>query len=603
MTKVENFSEFGLPAALADALKALEFTVPTPIQAAAIPPAMLGKDILAIAPTGTGKTGAFSIPIAHFLYPQPGKQVLILAPTRELAAQIHRFFRKLGDALDLQGVLIVGGESFGRQKKQVKLGVDYIIATPGRLNDHIQQGMPTGKIGILVLDEVDRMLDMGFAPQVEEIVQSLGPERQTFLFSATLPPEIVGLANKYLKDPVRVNVLGNPAEAPKIHEERIDTTDAEKPGLLVEEVAKRTGKIIVFANTQGRVEQVTRRLEQSGHPAQCIHGARTHRERKSALDAFRSGEVRILVATDIVARGIDVADIEHVINFDYPATKEDYLHRIGRTGRIGKEGSAVTFVDARRKRMSDRNERFSRGRSQNGSFGSTRGPKPFGRPAASGRAEAGPGTGERPAAFSRPSGDRGQGFGRPSGDRGQGFGRPSGDRGQGFGRPSGDRGQGFGRPSGDRGQGFGRPSGDRGQGFGRPSGDRGQGFGRPSGDRGQGFGRPSGDRGQGFGRPSGDRGQGFGRPSAGPRPFGRPDSRGGSFGRKPFGAPEEGPHRVGGTRTFRAGEDSGRPAPAPRRAFGPKPSFSPRPGKAGPGFVRSGSGAVRRGRKPAGDSR
>ncbi len=447
---MKTFGEFGLPPALVQALDAMEFKAPTPIQALAIPPAMEGKDILAIAPTGTGKTGAFGIPALAFLYPQPGKQVLVLAPTRELAAQIHKFLRKMCDALDLQSVLIVGGEPFGRQKSQVKRGVDLIIATPGRLWDHIEQGMPIQNIGVMVLDEVDRMLDMGFAPQVEQIASKLSAERQTYLFSATLPPEIVRLVNKYLKDPVKVNVTGNPAEAPKIKEERIDTTDAEKPQLLVEQVEARTGKILVFANTQGRVEQVARRLEGAGHPAACMHGGRTHRERKGALDAFRSGEVRVLVATDIAARGIDVADVEHVINYDYPATKEDYLHRIGRTGRIGKEGSAITFVDPKRKRMSERRPFSPR---VEGAFGRQMkreqgrpGPRPPFRPNA--RPDFQPGfkpdfqRGDRPA-FGGGRPDFKPGF-RPGGDR-PAF-RPGGDR-PGF-QPRGER-PAF-RPTGDR---------------------------------------------------------------------------------------------------------------------------------------------------------
>ena len=345
---MKTFSEFALPPVLATALDEMEFKVPTPIQAQSIPAGMEGRDILAIAPTGTGKTGAFGIPTLNYLYKTPGKQILVLAPTRELAAQIFKFYRKIGEALDLHGTLIVGGESFSRQRTQVKRGVDFIIATPGRLWDHIEQGMPTEHISVLVLDEVDRMLDMGFAPQVEQIVKVLTPPLQTFLFSATMPREIQSLANRYLKNPVRVDVGSRPEDAPKIKEERVDTTDTEKPRLLLDQMNLRTGKVIVFANTQGRVEQVARRLSHGGHPAAHMHGGRTHRERKMALEAFRRGEVRILVATDIAARGIDVTDIEHVINYDYPATEEDYLHRIGRTGRIGKEGSAITFVDPKR---------------------------------------------------------------------------------------------------------------------------------------------------------------------------------------------------------------------------------------------------------------
>jgi ATP-dependent RNA helicase RhlE len=594
MKKIESFSELGLAPALSAALEALEFKTPTPIQAAAIPHALLGKDILAIAPTGTGKTGAFGIPVVSFLYPQPGKQVLILAPTRELAAQIHRFLRKLGDSLDLHSVLIVGGESYSRQRNLVKRGVDYIIATPGRLMDHIQQGMPTEKIAVLVLDEVDRMLDMGFAPQVEEIVQRLQPERQTYLFSATLPPEIVGLANKYLKDPVRVNVVGNPAEAPKIHEERIDTDDEKKPALLVEQVTARTGKIIVFANTQGRVEQVARRLEGAGHPASCIHGGRTHRERKAALEAFRSGEVRVLVATDIVARGIDVADIEHVINYDYPATKEDYLHRIGRTGRIGKEGSAVTFVDAKRKRRSDRQERWSN-RSQSAPQRRSA-PRPHSA-GQEGFRESRPFRPERPF-------EKRQGFQPRKPFRQENSDRPFENDKAPF-RPRGFKAAqrpAFGggpseSPRFERKEGKPpwRSNGERPAFEGRRE--------RPSfGDRGPKFGA-RGDRPAFEGRREkpafGDRGPKFGARGDRPR-FGNPSERP-RFERPAFNRSEEGPRKVGGTRAFRAGEESGRPAPAPRRAFSPHSKPNARGPKASPNFVRSGSGgAVRRGgRRPS----
>ncbi len=349
MQNTPKFSELQLPPILVTALESMGFENPTPIQAKSIPPALAGRDILAIAPTGTGKTGAFGIPAMAGLYNNPGKQVLVLAPTRELAAQIHKFLAKLGKTMDFACTLIVGGESNYRQRAEVKAGVDFLIATPGRFMDHIERGIPLEKISVLVLDEVDRMLDMGFAPQVEQIVKSLPPERQTFLFSATLPPEIVKLAHRYLKNPEQVNVTGDAQAAPKISEEQIDTNDVEKPRLLVDKVTELPGKILIFANTQGRVEQAARRLEHAGHPAAYMHGGRTHGERKKALEAFRNGVVRVLVATDIAARGIDVSDIETVINYDYPATKEDYLHRIGRTGRIGKEGRAITFMDPKRR--------------------------------------------------------------------------------------------------------------------------------------------------------------------------------------------------------------------------------------------------------------
>jgi ATP-dependent RNA helicase RhlE len=360
MSAFKTFADLTLPQPLALGLDAIEFKNPTPIQTSVIPGALKGRDVLGIAPTGTGKTGAFGIPALAFLYPQPGKQVLILAPTRELAAQIFRFLRKLSDRLNVKGSLLVGGESFGRQRKECQAGVDFMVATPGRLIDHVTRGLDLGKVSMLVLDEVDRMLDMGFAPQVEQIVRALPPQRQTFLFSATMPKEIVRLADQYLKNPLKVTVEISAATKPKIQEENIQTTDAEKPQLLLEQIANREGKILIFANTQGRVEQITRRLNSSGQPASSIHAGRTNGERKYALECFRRGEVRILVATDVVSRGIDVADIEHVINYDYPQTHEDYLHRIGRTGRIGKEGKAVTFLDEKR---APRRPRAPRGRS------------------------------------------------------------------------------------------------------------------------------------------------------------------------------------------------------------------------------------------------
>jgi len=348
---IKKFKELSLPPLLVEALDSVGFDTPTPIQAGVIPAALAGKDILGIAPTGTGKTGAFGIPALASIYPEPGKQILILAPTRELAAQIFKFIGQLGEKLKLSGSLLVGGESFSRQRREIIDGVDVMVATPGRLNDHLSRGLGLSRVAILVLDEVDTMLDMGFAPQVEEILGHLPPKRQTFLFSATMPPEIKRLADRLLTEPERVSLANNPSQAPKIHEEQINTTPLEKGRLLLDQVAACSGKILIFVNTKGHVEHVARRLDRAGQPAAYLHGGRSHGERKRALEAFREGEVRILVATDIASRGIDVLDIEHVINYDYPATKEDYLHRIGRTGRIGKKGHAVTFIDGRNRRF------------------------------------------------------------------------------------------------------------------------------------------------------------------------------------------------------------------------------------------------------------
>jgi ATP-dependent RNA helicase RhlE len=345
MKPPQDFTTFNLPTALVEQLSRLGFKLPTPIQETGIPTVLSGKDLLGVAPTGTGKTGAFGIPAIAHLSTQSEKQVLVIAPTRELAAQIFQFMRQLGEALKLHGVLLVGGESFRYQFSECRAGADYLVATPGRLMDHVEQGLDLSHVGILILDEVDRMLDMGFAPQVEEIIRRVPKERQTVFFSATMPQAIQKLAQRLLKDPVRVTVGQNPEDAPKIREERIRVSAHQKPELLLERIQASPGKILVFARTQRRAEQVVERLEASGIEAACLHGGRTQSERKLALDAFRRGRVRVLVATDIAARGIDVPDIELVVNFDPPATREDYLHRIGRTGRCGKEGIALTLIE------------------------------------------------------------------------------------------------------------------------------------------------------------------------------------------------------------------------------------------------------------------
>lgn len=364
-----DFKEFGLPPQLVEGLTKLGFSIPTPIQMQSIPAAMAGKDVLAIAPTGTGKTGAFGIPALANIATQTEKQLLVLAPTRELAAQIFKFLSSVLPSNKVRGALLVGGESIRRQYFDWTAGVDYIVATPGRLMDHVGRGLDLKHIGILVLDEVDRMLDMGFAPQIEEIVKTVPVERQTLFFSATMPPEIQKLVARYLKEPVRITVGAKKEDAPKIREERIQAKGYEKIELLHEKVKAHTGKILVFTRTQMFTDRVAEQLEVFGIEAARLHGGRTQAERTRALDAFRRGRVRVLVATDIAARGIDVADIEVVINFDRAATQEDHTHRIGRTGRCGKEGLAITFIDG-----------FSRGgdRFQQGGRPSFQGRKTFG---------------------------------------------------------------------------------------------------------------------------------------------------------------------------------------------------------------------------------
>ncbi len=323
----------------------MKFINPTPVQAATIPAALEGKDILATAQTGTGKTGAFGIPLLSWLAVDHTKQALILCPTRELAAQIFQVLRNMSAGLKLRGVLVVGGESFNRQANELDRGCDFIVATPGRLNDHLEERtVDLSAIEILVFDEVDRMLDMGFAPQIKRIVKYVPVERQTMLFSATLPHEILNLANAFLKNPVRVSIGEVSAKATEVKETTIHTTNEGKNTVILKEMKVRKGKILVFARTKSRTDRLARLLHQEGLPVVALHGGRTQSQRKYALEKFRSGSHRIMVATDLAGRGIDVVDIETVINYDMPMTREDYIHRIGRTARCGKTGEALNLL-------------------------------------------------------------------------------------------------------------------------------------------------------------------------------------------------------------------------------------------------------------------
>lgn len=345
MNSFQTFNDLKLPQVLSRALDSMAFKSPTPVQAASIPPALEGKDILGTAQTGTGKTGAFGIPLHRFLHTQDSKQALVLAPTRELAAQILDVLNQMAKGSQLKGLLVVGGESFSKQAEIFFRGCDFIVATPGRLNDHLQEKtMHLNNIGMLILDEVDRMLDMGFAPQIKQILKYLPKERQTMVFSATLPPEVRTIAESFLKTPVRVSIGQTHQPAPKVKEETIHTTATEKNVLILKELEQREGKIIIFAKTQNRSERLARMIHDKGHKVVLLHGGRTQGQRKQALMRFRDGSSRIMVATDLAGRGIDVEDIEHVINYDPPQSREDYIHRIGRTGRFGKEGKALNLL-------------------------------------------------------------------------------------------------------------------------------------------------------------------------------------------------------------------------------------------------------------------
>lgn len=330
---------------LAESLEKMGFMTPTPVQAATIPPALEGQDILGTAQTGTGKTGAFGVPLLASIFEGRKRQALILAPTRELAAQIHQVLRKMGRDMRCSGTLVVGGESFNRQADELYRGTDYIVATPGRLNDHLQEGTADlSHIDVVVLDEVDRLLDMGFAPQIKQIMHHVPASRQTFLFSATLPKEVMHLANTFLKNPIRVEIGAVEQPVSLVTEETIRTSNDGKNALLLQAMKEREGRILIFTRTKSRTDRLARLLDREGHRVVSLHGGRSQSQRRFALDRFRSGAHRIMVATDLAGRGIDVPDIEHVINYDLPQTREEYIHRIGRTGRCGKTGSALNLL-------------------------------------------------------------------------------------------------------------------------------------------------------------------------------------------------------------------------------------------------------------------
>jgi len=343
---MSTFEQFGLPPSIGKALQALKFETPTPIQVKAIPPGLEGRDVMGMAQTGTGKTAAFAIPMCVRLMANPQASALILAPTRELAMQIHEFVKELaGKNFNLSPALVIGGMSMRQQNNQLRAGSRILIATPGRLVDHLRsQPKLLWHSSILVLDEADRMLDMGFAPQLKQIFRHLPKARQTMMFSATFPPEIKRMANELLHKPVECSV-GQPSTAvQKINQAIVQTTQKEKNGVLLDELNAREGSVLIFTRTKHRTDRLSKYLDSYGYRVTRIHGNRTQGQRKQAIDGFRSGAFRILVATDIAARGLDIADIAHVINYDLPQVPEDYIHRIGRTARNGKGGQALAML-------------------------------------------------------------------------------------------------------------------------------------------------------------------------------------------------------------------------------------------------------------------
>jgi len=345
-----TFDEFGFNADLMKAINEAGYTEPTPIQAQAIPKALADRDVLGIAQTGTGKTASFTLPMIERLSQGRAKarmpRSLILEPTRELAAQVAENFEKYGKYHKLSMALLIGGVSFGDQDKKIDRGVDVLIATPGRLLDHVERGklMLTG-VQTLVIDEADRMLDMGFIPDIERICKLIPFTRQTLLFSATMPPEIENLANNFMQAPARIEVARASTTNANITQRLVTCGSRDKRKTLTELIRREDIKnAIVFCNRKRDVDSVAKALKKSGIDASPIHGDLDQSIRTRTLTAFRDGELQILVASDVAARGLDIAEVSHVFNYDVPTHAEDYVHRIGRTGRAGREGAAFTLV-------------------------------------------------------------------------------------------------------------------------------------------------------------------------------------------------------------------------------------------------------------------
>ncbi len=343
-----SFTAFGLDATLLRAVRELGFTRPTPIQAQAIPPAMQGKDVLACAMTGSGKTAAFLLPIVHHLRAKSRgtTRALVLAPTRELAAQIHEHLEELAVHTPVTGAAVFGGVGMEPQEHAFRSGVDIIVATPGRLLDHFTKPYARlDRLEYLVIDEADRMLDMGFLPDIRKVLRHIPAKRQTLFFSATLPPEIVRLAGELLRAPATLNLERRAAPAVGITQAVYPVPRELKAGLLLELVRQDVvHNAIVFTRTKHRANRLSEYLTRNGLSNAKIHGNRSQNQRTEALAGFKSGKVRVLVATDIVARGIDVEALGHVVNFDVPNSPDDYIHRVGRTARAEATGDAFTFV-------------------------------------------------------------------------------------------------------------------------------------------------------------------------------------------------------------------------------------------------------------------
>ncbi len=343
---MSTFETLALPNELLTSLNHMGFKDPTPIQGKAIPKALDGMDILGSAQTGTGKTGAFGIPLITKLLLCQDSRGIVITPTRELASQVATELKKmLGPKSKIKIAVLIGGDSMHKQLKQLQNNPRIVVGTPGRINDHLQRKkLKLCQTNYVVLDETDRMLDMGFSIQIDSILDHVKADRQTLLFSATLPRNIVNLAKRYMRDPIEISTSPTSSPAKNIKQETLKITEGEKYSKLVEQLDQRDGAIIVFVKTKHNADRMSDRLSKAGYETDTIHGDLRQSKRGRVINAFRQKKFRILVATDVAARGLDIPHIEHVINYDLPQCPEDYIHRIGRTARAGATGEAISFV-------------------------------------------------------------------------------------------------------------------------------------------------------------------------------------------------------------------------------------------------------------------
>ncbi len=456
-----HFSSLDLASPILDAVTREGYDTPTPIQAQAIPPILAGRDMLGCAQTGTGKTAAFALPILHHLHTAPTDttrrgpavaRALILSPTRELATQIADSFDTYGRGLGLRTAVIFGGVKQTPQVRRLRAGVDIIVATPGRLMDLMDQGyVDLRGVTHFVLDEADRMLDMGFIQPIRRIGAALPTQRQTLLFSATMPPNISRLADSLLRDPARIAVTPVASAAPKIAQSLYMVDNQHKLALLQKLLDDRTvERALVFTRTKHGADNLSRKLSRSGVAADSIHGNKSQAQRQRALEAFRSGRARVLVATDVAARGLDVDAISHVFNYNLPNEPEAYVHRIGRTGRAGALGIAISFCDREERGFLRAIEQLVGARMTAEGGGDDRRSGGGARVEEGGRTESGvaprrrqrrnPNANGRPKSATRSRSSHGSGGGAPAGGGsrkpGKGVARPQRSRGGGAGRPS-----------------------------------------------------------------------------------------------------------------------------------------------------------------------